>query len=308
MPDRIEELFADLRAETLPTVMPPGTGPLRRAARRRRAALSAAAAVAVLAVSGLVAVIRPGDTATPAAAPAISAAPVTEDSEDVATALGIDPDSPDPGALAVFDPGDGLISTTRDLLGGRYDMKMVCFGAGTIDVTVGSTEASVGCDTGQSTVLTVPFTVAKPGATVPITIRPHVAGRGKAFFGYLPVLSVADRTPYLQAAEAMLPEFDQQRSVAAENFFLDHHNKSVDWATEAGRYRIRAACAGHGSATLTVARMNDGVTFGPKSVPVRCGTTKSLTYDLTSGGLSIELSPDTEALGRSAGAILVEKA
>ncbi|MEU8238009.1 hypothetical protein AB0C07_07190 [Actinoplanes missouriensis] len=307
MPDRIEELFADLRAETLPTVMPPGTGPLRRAARRRRTALSAAAAVAVLAVSGLVAVIRPGDTATPAAAPEISAAPVTEDSDDVAAALGIDPGSPDPGALAVFDAGDGLIGTTRDLLGGRYDMKMVCFGAGTIDVTVGSTEATVGCDTGQTTVLTVPFTVAKPEATVPITIRPHVAGRRQAFFGYLPVLSVADRTPYLQAAEAMLPEFDQH-SIAAENFFLDHHNKSEDWSTAAGRYRIRAACAGHGSATLTVARTNDGVTTGPKSVPVPCGTAKSLVYDLTSGGLSIELAPDTEALGRSAGAILVEKA
>ncbi|MEU4557583.1 hypothetical protein AB0F72_04295 [Actinoplanes sp. NPDC023936] len=303
MPDRIEELFADLRAETLPTVMPPGTGPLRRAARRRRSTLAAAAAVAVLAVTGLVAVVRP-DASVPVATPAGPPAPlpVAATTERVAMALGIgDPERPEPGGITFFD-GGGRLGTTRDLLGGRYDVKMVCFGTGSINVTIGSTPATVGCDTAQTTVLTVPLTVAEPRATVTIAISPQV---DQAVFGYLPVLADGDQARYQQEAVAMLPD---SGALSTMSSYLAHSEAAQDSTAEPGRYRIRAACVGYGSATLTVGRSPEGaVPVDPKTVKIRCGTTASLTYDLPARGLYTALEPDADAYGRSAGAIRVEK-
>jgi hypothetical protein len=52
VPDQLEELFADLRADTLPRVRPPGTQAARHTVRRRRTTRTVATAAVVLAAAG----------------------------------------------------------------------------------------------------------------------------------------------------------------------------------------------------------------------------------------------------------------
>jgi len=52
MTDQLEDLFADLRADTITKVRPPGAAAVRRTVRRRRTTSSVAAAAAVIAVAG----------------------------------------------------------------------------------------------------------------------------------------------------------------------------------------------------------------------------------------------------------------
>ncbi|MFC7530524.1 hypothetical protein [Actinoplanes sp. GCM10030250] len=199
MTDRIEDLFTGLRAETLPTVRPPGTAPLRRAAQRRRAALSGAAALAVLAVAGLAAAIQPGHDSVPVASPAegpFQTAPVyTAETlkARVAESLKIDdPEHPEPGEI-VTAFGSVPHEAGRVLPGGTYDIRLTCYGSGGMSVTT-STGAvgqvpmvvvqDVPCETTSTLVISVPIVVPGPSGTVMVRIEPHVAGPGRAAFGW----------------------------------------------------------------------------------------------------------------------------
>ena len=52
MTDQLEDLFADLRSETLTEIRPPGVTAARQTVRRRRTTTSVAAGAAVLAIAG----------------------------------------------------------------------------------------------------------------------------------------------------------------------------------------------------------------------------------------------------------------
>lgn len=306
MTERSEEFPADRRGETPPAAGPPDPAPPRRVTARRLAVLSGAVAVAVLAVIALLAVVRHDRTPAPTTAPATTrvTVPVAQTTERVAAALGInDPEHPEPGAITFLDH-DVRLGTTQDLLGGRYEITMVCVGGGSVDVTVDATDATVVCDTATPAELTVPLTVADPGATVPIVIDPHVAGAGQAVFGYHAELSLPDRTRYQDAALAMLPESGR----SAQSMFLNHTGASADESLEPGRYRIRAACVGYGAATLSVGTASpEGTTTRVTTRTVRCGRSISVAYRLTGKGLFTSLEPDADAAGRSGGAITVEE-
>jgi hypothetical protein len=320
MTDQIERLFADLRAETLPTVRPPGTAPLRSAVRRRRAALSGAAAIMVLALAGGLALAnRPGSDPAPPAAPR-SDAPVHDGltlESRVATALEIDDsDLPEPGEI-ITNTGYGAQESRRELLGGAYEVRMVCWGSGSMDVTVssaavGAAPASVvdtlACDT-TGTVRALPIVVPDPGGTLAVRIEPAVAGPGRAAFGWTPRLAQPDRSRWMQAARDALGE--SRHSIGGGSDFLETHGTGFDHENaEAGRYRVRAVCVGYGSVRLVI-----GASGVPPLVPadraeLRCSpappTPASVSWT-TAEGLAYDVEPDPDARGRSAVATVLEK-
>ena len=315
MTDQIERLFADLRAETIPSVRPPGIEPLRRAARRRRAVVASAAAVVVLAVAGLATIVNSaGPKSVPAAVPAPSG-PVystTFFQETLAEILGGDDRQREFGRIYDTLSGEPIVSR-RELLGGTYQMLVTCYGSGSVGLTLStaapwSSVTTLPCETTQ---VPVPIALTVPGdnGTVGLEITPHGAGAGQAAFGYRLKLSDADRARYQDTAQSLLPEFDLSRR---QSFFMEDGDGSDDRTLEPGRYRIWAACVGFGGAVLTVGEASDeGTPTNVESQAVRCtesgGEPVKIVYDLTTKGLSTQLTPDEEAAGRAAGAILVER-
>lgn len=318
MTDQIEELFADLRAETLPTVRPPGTEPLRRAARRRRTALSSAAAVAVLAVAGLVAVIRPDQGSVPAVTPASEAPTYTGETlkARVAKALEIGDSEPPVLGEIITDTGRGPKQSSLALLGGTYDVRMVCYGSGSMTVSVISgnvgTEpvaqvTTVPCETSSTTVLTVPVVMARSAGTLLVQIEPDVAGPGRAAFGWQARLAQADKSWWQQQAqEALGGDPAGMRSRAA--FFLEDGGQGEEHTTaEPESYQVRAVCVGFGTATLTIGPDMDTTV---KKATLRCSPTnpEPVTFSYPSRKtVSMAIEPDDDAEGRSAAAYLTTR-
>ncbi|MEV6299219.1 hypothetical protein AB0M02_07420 [Actinoplanes sp. NPDC051861] len=321
MTDTLDELFAELRAETLRTVQPAGTEPLRRAARRRRAALSSGAAVAVLAIAGLTAVVRPSGDTTPAAenAPSFSAATLTA---EVARALEInDLNNPYPGAI-ITDTGFGSQQSRRDLLGGRYEVRMVCYGTGTMHVSVtasavgavpSTTVTPVVCDTAQTTVLSVPLTMPEPSGHLIVQVDPEVAGPGRAAFGYTLELALDDRSRWQQTAADVLGEKTAGYVSSGSQFLTDGGVGYEDERMEPGRYRVRAVCVGFGTVRLSAGPTPSAAnppTGGQLGV-LRCAPNNpvpaTVTYTVTGDGLYYDVEPAPEARGRAAVATMAER-
>jgi hypothetical protein len=323
MTDQIEELFADLRAETLPTVRPPGTEPLRKAVRRRRAVLSGAAAIAVLAVAGLVAVIRPDHSSVPAVTPA-SEAPVYSGETlraRVAEALEIsDPEQPGLGEI-ITNTGSGPKQSSRALLGGTYEVRMVCYGSGSMDVSVISGNVgseplaqvvTVPCESIRTTVLTVPTLMARSSGTLLVQVVPNVAGPGRAGFGWQAELAEADQSFWQGEASAALGEKNNAFSGGSAQFVSDGGTGFEQRDIEPGRYRVRAICLGFGTMRLIVGPATNGEIAAPADeATLRCSPdgpqSASVTYTASSKGLYYTVEPDADARHRSAVATVLER-
>ncbi|MBG0567892.1 hypothetical protein [Actinoplanes aureus] len=317
MTDQIEELFADLRAGTLPTVRPPGTEPLRRAVRRRRAVLSGAAAVAVLAVAGLVAVIRPDQNTVPAVTPASEAPTYSVETLQarVAEALGIsDPQQPGLGEI-ITNTGSGPKQSNRALLGGTYEVRMVCYGSGSMAVSVLSGNVgtdpvaqvvTVPCDATSTTVLTVPVVMARSSGTLMVQIEPEVAGPGRAAFGWQAQLAQSDEAWWEQQAQNALGADPAGMRTRAAFFMEDGGQGEGHTTAEPQNYQVRAVCVGFGTATLTIGPDGDLDTVVKKAT-LQCSPRDpkpvSLSYP-SRKTVHMAIEPDDDAEGRSAAAYL----
>ncbi|GLY00778.1 MULTISPECIES: hypothetical protein [Actinoplanes] len=313
MSDRIDQMLADFRSEALPAVQPPGTAPLRRAARLRRAAITSAAAAAVLGMAALVAVVRPPTGAAPAAdTPAPSRPPVyttTALTDAVENALNYETDR------IWTDLTDGTpVEATRKTLGGTYDLTVSCPGIGAMEVSVDADPivTTVPC-TDSGTPMTIPVTVPEPNGELAVRIVPHVAGPRQAAVGYRLEMTAEDVTRWTQAAEDALPLGEKQRS--REMYLLGSNPGTADSSLEPGTYRITMICLGFGSAVLQAgdAPLEDGEPQEGESddvatIPctVTGGRPVTVTYDVTDG-LSTFLRPDGTARNTSVAALMIEK-
>lgn len=314
--DRIDVLFADLRAAEIAGLRPPGTEPLRRAARRRRATLPAAAGLAVVVLTGLTVAVRPDAAPAPVPPAAPTSAPVTPGgrllTDRVAQALDVDPVNPLPGAI-LTDPGAGPREFRRVLLGGSYRMKLFCAGTGSMDVTVAvdkvaqtpsATAVTVPCSTGQQTVLDVPVVVTGPTGKLTVRVVPDVPGAGRAASGFALEMAEADRKRWTGRAWEALGK--PRNTLLSESYFLDFGTGLEDPPRDSGR-RIQAVCVGTGTATLS-AGPGDEPGAGTKKATVRCSTSDpevvTMTYD-AAGPMHTYLVPDSESVGRAAGALSV---
>ncbi|MEU8660126.1 hypothetical protein [Actinoplanes philippinensis] len=306
MPDPIEQLFAGLRAETLPTVRPPGTEPLRRAVRRRRAVTSAAAAVTVLALAALIAVTRPDSGRPVAAPPSDSGAVLTE---RISSALKLD--DPQHAGLSQIslDTGSGMPESRRSVLGGTYDIRMVCIGSGTVDVMVGTAVQTIPCnDAGAS--WTMATVVPEPSGPLTVRVVPRDGGPGPAGFGYVADLAQADKTRWQEAAtDALGPPGNV--FAASGSFFVSDGGTGYDNSTvEAGRYRVRAVCLGFGTARI-FAGLGNSEQSPEKQTTVYCSPenprSASLTITASAEGLGYFVEPDSEAGHRAVVATVLER-
>jgi hypothetical protein len=148
MNDQLDKRFADLRAEALREVLPPGPDAARRTVRRRQGvATSIGAVVAVGAVVSAMAVAGahlPQGTppAASSASPEVSVSFPTQPDpvqvarmEAAAKALGT-PDYPRVMATAAVIPADGYENHVNDIPAGDYRLSVYCVGKGTLDVVV----------------------------------------------------------------------------------------------------------------------------------------------------------------------------
>jgi hypothetical protein len=147
MTDRLEQLFADLRSESLNRLVPPGPDQARRTARRRRAAAaSAGAAVAVTAVvSGALLLGGHPPAPAPAAPPPSSAElfpPQPQPDAVVESRMAVAGDAlGDPNQHPYIMSTDGVVTAdyeddVNDIPAGSYHLFVYCAGTGKIDLLV----------------------------------------------------------------------------------------------------------------------------------------------------------------------------
>ena len=175
MTDQIEYLFADLRADSICEVRPPGAVAARRTLRRRRTNRTVGAA-AFLVVAG-----AGGVTATMALSPR---GDQVEPADRAAALAGIDPEAPN-SILGVARSG---VVGADVMVAGTYTLAVACVGRGWVSVTLRSatrqlTEARTVCSQGQHLNVIVRFTVPGDG---PVTteLRADDQAIGQAGFAY----------------------------------------------------------------------------------------------------------------------------
>lgn len=308
MPDQIEKLFADLRADTLPTVMLPGTEPLRRAARRRRAVISSAAAVTVLGLAALIAVVRPGGTPEPVASP--SSAPQFTDAvltERITETLKLD----DPMYEGLSDIRlSGTPASQQEVLGGTYDVRTTCYGSGSIEIMVNGTVArSIPCDP-AGTLWTTSVVVPESHGQLTVLAVPGRDDSGRTPFGYVAGLAQADKTRWQETASDAL---DAKTDALASGSFFAYKDGGTGYDNSdigAGRYRVTVICFGYGTVRLA-AGPGDSQQPPTKQTTVNCSPdsprSASLTITAPANGLSYLAEPDADAGNRAAVATALER-
>jgi hypothetical protein len=310
MPDQIEKLFADLRADTLPTVRLPGTEPLRRAARRRRAVISGAAAVTVLGLAALIAVVRPDSAPEPVASPPPSSSPYFTDAvltERITETLKLD----DPMYAGLSDVRlSGTPASQRSVLGGTYDVRTTCYGSGSIEIIVNGTVArSIPCDP-VGTLWTTSVVVPESHGQLTVMASPGRDDTGRAPFGYVADLAQADKTRWQGTASNTL-DAETDAFVSGSFFASGDGGTGYDNSdVEAGPYRVRVICFGYGTVRLA-AGPGDSEQPPTKQTTVRCSPDNprsgSLTVTASTGGLSYLAEPDADAGHRAAVATALER-
>lgn len=284
MTDQLDDLFRDLRAETLTTVRPPGTAAARSTLRRRRRNRTAGAA-ACLAVAGI------GGVGThllgPARTPDVGDRPVR-----AAAAIGPRPDArfSGQGAVQTGVLAQGLV------LAGRYTLTLSCVGRGRVTLSIringgDLAEASVWCTAAgavASRMFTLPDTLR---ATVEMQADPGAESR--AGYAYSMVLAERERWDLRQAAAGTLPpaqgevlsKWDMPAVAAAGDVVL----------LGAGSYRLTYACAGAGSVGLRM-QAPETTSYTSASCANRPLRYESVAFGSRHGGRFVaDVVPDADA-------------
>ncbi len=294
MTDQLDDLFRDLRAETLTTVRPPGVAAARRTLRRRRRN-RAAGVVVCLAAAGV------GGVGAHLLGPAPE--PGTSDRADrAAAAVGAAPAARFSGQGAA---GSAVVASGV-LLSGHYVLALACVGSGAVTMTVrvGGAElarSAARCRDGRTsrTVFTMPDPLT---ATAELTADDDADGQAGYAYALTPIEGDRD-----------------ERTTAAVASFSTGRGPVVSWLSspsigpmttttklEAGRYYLRYTCVGAGRGEFTL-RLPDPVRVPgqpcDQNLPPR-----TVGFDMArSGLLSVEVSPGAGTEGTSSWAVRVER-
>jgi hypothetical protein len=173
--DQLEYLFADLRADTMCEVRPPGTLAARSTLRRRRTRRTVGAA-AFLVVAG-----AGGVSATLALSPQ---GEHVEPADRAAALAGVDPDAP----RSVRGVAQSGVVGTEVMVAGTYTLAVACVGRGWVNVTLRNAEGRISeartrCSQGQQLNVVVEFTVPS-GGPVTTELQADDEASGRAGFAY----------------------------------------------------------------------------------------------------------------------------
>jgi hypothetical protein len=328
--ENIEDLFADLRADELHRVRPPGAAHAYATVRWRRTTASIASGFAVLAVIGVTAtalnvLAKPNSPTedTTAGRPPLSEAVLGHRRDLAAAAIGLDEFQPQ-GLNTQMTVQDSYVDTNR-VLAGTYTVKMACVGTGTITVPihggpldgVGSfhrdgaqliqTE-SVPCGAAAIVQTITIAVVPADNGFLAVGIHPDAAAKGQAGFAYRAELSRTDSERLHDEAQAKLAA-GEGKSVTGASGFLESSLHVEDTSVEPGKYRLELACVGIGAVSGIVWGSPTGKSdeLDPLSVTtVDClpGAAVSQTTFIKKGGTALRFSvqPDDVSLGRAAAA------
>ncbi|GAA2488545.1 hypothetical protein [Winogradskya humida] len=273
MPDHIENLFAGLRADTLPQVLPPGTGAARRTVRRRKTIRLVSVATAALAVAGVVTVAglpRMSDRQQPVAASqwvSKARAAVLERHGEGHGDVDV--------TIAGRQASDGTVTADGtayfdDVNPAGYTLTVACGGPGVLTVATSLTHDSGDPIDLGGQVLTcgaepeaadLQFRVQSTG-TLTVSLSGDAQAVGSAGYALALYLNADSGEPATVSPQARYnvgransllsagPE-TQQDSLTTE---ADSQSTIVE-TKKAGEYQLRVACAGGGSVQLIVGQM-----------------------------------------------------
>jgi hypothetical protein len=300
MTDQLDDLFRDLRADTLTTVRPPGVPAARRTLHRRRRnrTVGAAACLVVAGAGGLGAhLLGPMQLGR-------MGGDVGDRPFRAASAIGST-------AEARFS-GQGAAQTATvargRVLAGHYTLTLSCFGRGRLSLTIriGGAEmgeAAVWCGTGGA-VVSRPVTVPDP-LTVTAELRAEHGAAGRAGYAYSMVLSAPERADLVRAATEALPAAGPGTPVSGL------HDSTVvpttlRLALTAGVYRLAHSCAGMGRVTVLLRPAAE-----PSETSLSCEE-RAAAADITffvrqSGTVQLDVMPDGDADHQSAYQVRVER-
>ncbi|BCY05496.1 hypothetical protein [Actinoplanes sp. L3-i22] len=308
MTDQLEQLFADLRNDTMPRILPPGTEAARNTVRRRRrrtAAITTAGLVVVVAAGiGLGGQPMTRHTAT---APALPPAAREALARSAAHLIGLDQDDPPIGGTAI-EAG----RQTRSLVAGDYEVRATCVGdAGYVAMVVAGTPFTLFCN-GAPPILTVPVTVAASDQPIDVIFTPDPEAEGRSGVAYSLALTEAARERMQVAAHDAVGS----GSVSVLSGFLTKGSTGTDdQSMTAGKYRITVACVGTGAVRVDVGRGrpdDPGVpvpvaTFTQKCADVPAVGHLDVTMPKGTKVTIIDVSPTAAAIGQAAAAVRVDR-
>ncbi len=250
MPDQFETLFAELRAETVAEVRPPGVGAARRTVRRRRTTRTVTAAAAVLALAGGVTAVTLPDRAPRDGSRTGQVAAARQ-------AAGL------PGGETV----DGPVTPRTgvgfpDLPPATYTLSLACSGQGTLTMRPGQTlpgrlpvelgEQVATCAAAPQPV-TLTVRLPAPGElTVLLQGDARASGTADYALSLVNVTAEAGNPPGTESIGNARRAYDMlgERAVAVTT---EQSGQTVSYERP-GEYRLRYACAGPGTVEVEVTR------------------------------------------------------
>jgi hypothetical protein len=303
MTDRFEKLFAELRADTVREIRPPGPHQVRRTVRRRQGI--GASAGAVLAVGA----IASGIALTGGHSP--NAAPVSGPSEPPPSGLPFVDPIPSPGpeasrmdaAYAALDPKLPDVMGTQGVVSGNYENDAVelpaddyelfvsCFGPGTADLVLKAGNR------GDNKVLAGRVTCSEPAVPARFAFTQPVQSRmrlflsadeqadGKAGFAFKFIRKADLPTPPAAASTANAKVAAQALAGAGvpdAKKVTTEANKTLDVPRRAGDYLASFACAGPGTVSFIIRSapvLRDGTV-----ATVNSTTHTAVSYECTAAG------------------------
>lgn len=268
MAEEFEDLFAALRADTMPRVRPPGVARVRRTVRRRRAATATFAGVLLVVLGGTVALLG-----LPAGHPPSTAAGALSQTElDHLTGLAdraVTAGNPGPTVFARRGPVAGLVTATEQVYLGEINLQVACAGSGSVTLLVRGTPGSESGSTTRTEVARlVAACTAEPlpagttfvlGQFVDITVELVDTGsaRDRAGFAYRATSDTG--APAAAGSEASdptaalrLPERLPAGSGWGGGGAVSTRPVSTGWEWLDGDFRLAVACAGTGTLRVTV--------------------------------------------------------
>ncbi|GAA3335516.1 hypothetical protein GCM10020358_04150 [Amorphoplanes nipponensis] len=264
MADDLEDLFAGLRADTMPRIRPPGVDRVRRTVRRRRTATAAFAGVLLLALSGTVALL--GFPSRPRV-PAADSLPQTELDRLTGVAdRAVTAGNPGPAVFSRRGPVTGFVSATEQIYLGEIDLQIACAGAGSVTLLVrgtpgsesGSTErVEVARLTAQCTAEPLPAEATFVlGRFVDITVElvDVDSARGRAGFAYRATSDTGRPAARTETNDpgGVVPQDLPPGSGWGGGGEVSGRRLDSGWTPLNGDFRLAVACAGTGTLRVTL--------------------------------------------------------
>jgi hypothetical protein len=321
--DQLEDLFAELRTDTLTEVRPPGIEAARRTVHRRRTtkAVGGAAFVAVIAAGGIGSHLLgplpfgPGSDRDPAA--------LAKRQGRAATEVGLGAGDSRQTLRSMQGIAAAGVIATGLLVAGTYTLRLACAGPGRLTALFRVKDASGGtaqlvnsstqdCAASKPAVRT--FTLAE-SAAIEAELRPDGDATDQAGYAFTLTLHDADLQRLSDDVSRRLRP--DPRKGLFEIGGPTHKVETGDGrgiaTLSAGSYRLRYVCSGVGRVRVTVGvRGADRVTTPSRtsSRTVTCGSSEPVTtfpFEIRPGdALTTAIEPDDDAVGQSAYAELVE--